>query len=78
MPGVIPESPASNGWAPGFMTDLMAKDIDLAMAYAARRGVAVPTTAAACQLLTAASAAGYGREDFSSLAKVVLALAGAG
>ena len=29
------------------------------------------------QLLTAASAAGYGREDFSALAKVVLALAGA-
>jgi 3-hydroxyisobutyrate dehydrogenase len=78
VPGVIPESPASNGWQPGFMTDLMAKDIDLAMAYAARRGVAVPTTAAARQLLTAASAAGYGREDFSSLAKVVLALAGAG
>jgi 3-hydroxyisobutyrate dehydrogenase len=78
VPGVIPESPASNGWQPGFMTDLMAKDVDLAMAYAARRGVAVPTTAAARQLLTAASAAGYGREDFSSLAKVVLALAGAG
>ena len=40
VPGVIPESPASNGWQPGFMTDLMAKDIDLAMAYAAaaRRG----------------------------------------
>ncbi len=78
VPGVIPESPASNGWQPGFMTDLMAKDIDLAMAYAARRGVVVPTTAAARQLLTAASAAGYGREDFSSLAKVVLSLAGAG
>jgi 3-hydroxyisobutyrate dehydrogenase len=77
VPGVIPESPASNGWQPGFMTDLMAKDVDLAMAYAARCGVAVPTTAAARQLLTSASAAGYGREDFSALAKVVLALAGA-
>jgi 3-hydroxyisobutyrate dehydrogenase len=77
VPGVVPESPASNGWKPGFMTDLMAKDIDLAMAYAARAGVPVPTTAAARQLLTAASVAGYGREDFSSLAKVVLALSGA-
>ena len=27
--GVIPDSPASNGWKPGFMTDLMAKDIGL-------------------------------------------------
>ncbi len=77
VPGVVPESPASNGWRPGFMTDLMAKDLDLAMAYASHRGVSVPTTAAARQLLTAASAAGYGREDFSAVAKVVLALAGA-
>jgi 3-hydroxyisobutyrate dehydrogenase len=76
VPGVIPESPASNGWQPGFMTDLMAKDLDLAMAYAARRGVPVPTTATARQLLTAASSAGFGHEDFSAVAKVVLALAG--
>jgi 3-hydroxyisobutyrate dehydrogenase len=78
VPGVVPDSPASNGWQPGFMTDLMAKDLDLAMAYAARRGVPVHTTAAARQLLTAASSAGYGREDFSAVAKVVLALSGAG
>ena len=77
VPGVVPDSPASNGWQPGFMTDLMAKDIDLATAHAAGTGVPVPTTAAARQWLTAASTAGYGREDFSALAKVVLALAGA-
>jgi len=76
--GVVPESPASNGWAPGFMTDLMAKDLDLALGYAARAGVPMATTAAARQLLTAASSAGYGRQDFSAVAKVVLALAGAG
>jgi 3-hydroxyisobutyrate dehydrogenase len=76
VPGVVPDSPASNGWQPGFMTDLMAKDIDLATAYAARSGVPVPTTAAVRQWLTAASTAGYGREDFSAVAKVVLALAG--
>jgi 3-hydroxyisobutyrate dehydrogenase len=77
VPGVVPESPASNGWQPGFMTDLMAKDVDLALAYAARSGVPVATTAAVRQLLTAASTAGYGREDFSAVAKVVLALSGA-
>src|ERR1019366_3625096 len=33
VPGVVPDSPASNGWRPGFMTDLMAKDLDLALAY---------------------------------------------
>ena len=45
VPGVIPESPASNDWQPGFMTDLMAKDLDLALAYAVRCGVPLPTTA---------------------------------
>jgi len=78
VPGVIPESPASNGWKPGFMTDLMAKDLDLALAYGARAGVPLSTTAMARQALTAASTAGYGREDFSAVAKVILALAGVG
>jgi 3-hydroxyisobutyrate dehydrogenase len=78
VPGVVPESPASNGWRPGFMTDLMAKDLDLALRYGAGAGVPLATTATARQLLTAASSAGYGREDFSAVAKVVLALSGAG
>ena len=76
VPGVVADSPASHGWKPGFMTDLMAKDLDLALAYAARAKVPVPSTAGARQLLSAASGAGYGREDFSALAKVVLSLAG--
>ncbi len=78
VPGVVPESPASNGWQPGFMTELMAKDLDLALVYGASAGVPLSTTAAARQALTAAIAAGYGREDFSSVAKVVFGLAGLG
>jgi len=74
--GVIPESPASNNWAPGFMTDLMAKDLDLAIAYARQEKTPLFTSGIVRQLLSAASAAGYGREDFSSLAKVVRGLAG--
>jgi 3-hydroxyisobutyrate dehydrogenase len=76
VPGVVPESPASNNWQPGFMTDLMAKDLDLALAYAAKTGVPAATTATARQMLMAAQRAGYGREDFSAVAKVVLAPAG--
>jgi 3-hydroxyisobutyrate dehydrogenase len=76
--GVVPDSPASHGWEPGFMTDLMAKDLDLALAYAAAARVPMATTAAARQMLTAAQGAGYGREDFSAVAKVVMASAGAG
>jgi 3-hydroxyisobutyrate dehydrogenase len=75
-PGVVADSPASNGWKPGFMTDLMAKDLDLALNYAAQAGVPMSVTAAARQALTATSTAGYGREDFSAVAKVVAALSG--
>ncbi len=77
VPGVVPESPASHNWEPGFMTDLMAKDLDLALGYAAKAGVPLATTATARQMLTAAQSAGYGREDFSAVAKVVLAASGA-
>ena len=76
IPGVVPDSPASNGWKPGFMTDLMAKDLDLALGHAAATGVPMAVTATARQSLTAASAAGYGREDFSAVAKVIASLAG--
>jgi 3-hydroxyisobutyrate dehydrogenase len=77
VPGVVADSPASNGWKPGFMTDLMAKDISLALDHGAATGVPMHVTAVARQVLTAASVAGYGREDFSALAKVIQQLAGA-
>jgi 3-hydroxyisobutyrate dehydrogenase len=70
--GLIPDSPASNGWKPGFMTDLMEKDVGLALAYASGAGVPLAMTALSRQVLAAASGAGYGREDFSALAKVLL------
>ncbi len=74
--GVLPDSPASNGWRPGFMTDLMAKDLDLASAAAARAGTPLFSAPLVRQLLTAASDAGFGREDFSALGKVVRRLGG--
>jgi len=74
--GVVADSPASNGWRPGFMTDLMAKDLDLAIAHAAAAGTPLFTAGVVRQILGAASEAGYGREDFSALAKVVRKLGG--
>lgn len=74
--GVIPDSPASNDWKPGFMTDLMAKDLDLAIGYAAQQRTPLLTSGVVRQMLSAASEAGFGREDFSSLAKVIRRLAG--
>jgi 3-hydroxyisobutyrate dehydrogenase len=74
--GVLPDGPASNGWQPGFMTDLMAKDLDLAIGFAARASTPLFTSGIVRQLLGAASAAGYGREDFSSLGKIVREMGG--
>lgn len=74
--GVLPEGPASNDWQPGFMTDLMAKDLDLAIGFAARAETPLFTSGVVRQLLGAASAAGFGREDFSSMGKIVRALGG--
>ena len=69
--GVLPDAPASNGWRPGFMTDLMAKDLDLALAYAASVEVDLASTRLVRETLRAAQEAGYGREDFSAIGKVV-------
>lgn len=74
--GVVPDGPASNDWQPGFMTDLMAKDLDLAIGFAARARTPLFTSGIVRQLLGAASVAGYGREDFSSLGKIVRELGG--
>jgi 3-hydroxyisobutyrate dehydrogenase-like beta-hydroxyacid dehydrogenase len=57
------------------MTDLMAKDLDLAVGYAAKQRTPLFTAGIVRQILGAASQAGYGREDFSALAKVVRTLA---
>jgi 3-hydroxyisobutyrate dehydrogenase len=74
--GARPDTPASNGWKPGFMTELMTKDVDLVLAAAARAGVPALTAGVVRPVLGAACAAGYGREDFSAMGKVVRQLAG--
>ena len=74
--GARPDTPASNGWKPGFMTALMAKDVDLVLREAARAGVPASSAELVRPVLAAAVAAGYGREDFSALGKIVRAPSG--
>jgi 3-hydroxyisobutyrate dehydrogenase-like beta-hydroxyacid dehydrogenase len=74
--GARADTPASNGWKPGFMTELMAKDVELVCRTAARAGVPVSSADLVSPVLTEAIAAGFGREDFSALGKVVRARAG--
>ncbi len=74
--GVLPDSPASNEWKPGFMTELMAKDLDLALTFAGRAGTPLYSTALVRQITTTAIADGYAREDFSAIGKVIRRIAG--
>src|SRR5437762_6828813 len=74
--GARPDTPASNGWQPGFMTALMAKDVDLAVRTAAHAGVPATAARAVLPILHDAIDAGYGREDFSALGKIVRAQVG--
>jgi 3-hydroxyisobutyrate dehydrogenase len=75
-PGLVEGAPVDQGWAPGFMTDLMLKDVGLALSLAGGVGATSLLGAIAQQLYGAASAAGHGREDFSSVDFVVRALGG--
>jgi 3-hydroxyisobutyrate dehydrogenase len=74
--GARPDTPASNGWRPGFMTELMAKDVELVRSAAARAGVPVSSADLVSPVLAEAVTAGFGREDFSALGKIVRARAG--
>jgi 3-hydroxyisobutyrate dehydrogenase len=69
--GARPDTPASNGWKPGFMTALMAKDVGLVLQESARAGVPSVSAQSVEPVLAAAVAAGFGREDFSAIGKIV-------
>jgi 3-hydroxyisobutyrate dehydrogenase len=73
-PGLVEGAPVDHGWAPGFMTDLMLKDVGLALSLARGVGASSLLGAVAQQLYGAASSAGHGRQDFSAVDAVVRAL----
>jgi 3-hydroxyisobutyrate dehydrogenase len=68
---------AFNGsFQPGFMTDLLHKDLGLALDLAAENKVPVVMTALTRQMYEMARAAGYEREDYTSLLKVLEQMVG--
>jgi len=67
---------AFNGsFQPGFMTDLLHKDLGLALDLAAENQVPMAMTALTRQMYEMARAEGFGREDYTSLLKVLEHLA---
>ena len=71
VPGVMDAAPASRGYSGGFGTDLMLKDLGLAMEAALSTGSSTPLGGLARQLYAAHSKAGHGALDFSSIVKLV-------
>jgi 3-hydroxyisobutyrate dehydrogenase len=69
VPGIVESAASSRQYAPGFMTDLMAKDLGLAVSAAREKRVPLAVAAAAQQLYRMASSHGLGREDFSAVYK---------
>ncbi len=66
-PDVMPAAPASNGYNPGFMVDLMVKDLGLAAEVAQSTGVDNQLGRLALALYEAHQAEGHGAMDFSSI-----------
>jgi 3-hydroxyisobutyrate dehydrogenase len=67
VPGLVGKAPSSRDYAPGFTTDLMAKDLGLVVNAARELRVPVVVAPAAQQALRLASSHGLGRKDFSSV-----------
>lgn len=66
-PGVMQGAPASNGYKPGFMVDLMVKDLGLAMEIAEDAGVDNQMGKLAQGLYQEHQGRGNGQRDFSSV-----------
>jgi 3-hydroxyisobutyrate dehydrogenase len=66
-PGVMENAPASKGYKPGFMVDLMVKDLGLAMEIAQQCEFSNPMGQLARELYSQHQQAGNGQMDFSSI-----------
>jgi len=70
LPGVMENAPASRGYAGGFGTDLMLKDLGLAQENASAVRAATPLGGLARNLYAAHSLGGSGALDFSSVIRL--------
>ncbi|MBI2202293.1 MAG: NAD-binding protein [Candidatus Rokubacteria bacterium] len=69
VPGLVDKAASSRDYEPGFTTDLMAKDLGLAVNAARELRIPVLVSPAAQQALRLASSHGLGKKDFTSIYK---------
>lgn len=71
VPGVMPGTPASNDYQPGFMAQLMLKDLGLAMENSLKTQSAVPMGAMARSLYASFAGKGNSQRDFSAIIEMM-------
>lgn len=71
VPGVGPQTPADKGYAGGFATAMMLKDLKLAQDAAAKAGASTPMGAQAEALYAMFDGLGYGGKDFSAFIQML-------
>ena len=69
--GPVPAAPSNRDFSGGFSTDLMLKDLRLALDEAERAGAATPLSTAAAALYAALAARGAGGKDFSAIIELL-------
>ena len=70
-PGILPKSPASSDYRPGFMTALMLKDMKLAEAAAEAVELPTPLAALAARIYALYADRGEGERDFSGVLRMI-------
>lgn len=70
-PGTLDSAPSARGYSGGFATDLMLKDLGLAVEAANDTGATVPLGGMARNLFAMHSASGSGKLDFASVFKML-------
>jgi 3-hydroxyisobutyrate dehydrogenase len=67
VPGIVARAASTSDYKPGFMTDLMCKDVGLAVEAARALRIPLFVAPAAQQVYRLASSHGLGRKDFTSV-----------
>jgi len=71
VPGPVPTSPASNGYAPGFTAEMMLKDMRLSQQAAASASAATPLAGASAAFYQMLVASGHAERDFSIVYQLI-------
>jgi len=71
VPGLVAAAPSNRGYKGGFASALMLKDLALALQAAQAAGADTPLAARAAELYRRHADAGYAKEDFSGIIKLI-------